>query len=78
MNHAPSATRRRLLGIGFLLVVVLFVAWSITTFNKTFKDVVMVDLITDTVGNALPANADVKARGMIVGEVRAVRCRRCR
>ncbi|KIQ18334.1 mammalian cell entry protein [Rhodococcus sp. Leaf7] len=67
----PSATRRRLLGIGFLLVVVLFVAWSITTFNKSFKSVVMVDLVTDTVGNALPANADVKARGMIVGEVRS-------
>lgn len=71
MNHAPSATRRRLLGLGFLLVVVLFVAWSIATFNKTFKDVVFVDLATDTVGNALPANADVKLRGMIVGEVRS-------
>ncbi len=71
MTHAPSATKRRLLGVGFLLVVVLFVAWSIASYSKTFKSVVMVDLVTDTVGNSLPANADVKARGMIVGEVRS-------
>ncbi|AMY17751.1 MULTISPECIES: MCE family protein [Nocardiaceae] len=71
MNHAPSATKRRLLGVGFLLVVVLFVGWSIASYSKTFKSVVMVDLVTDTVGNSLPANADVKARGMIVGEVRS-------
>ncbi|MBY6350935.1 MCE family protein [Rhodococcoides corynebacterioides] len=71
MNHAPSATKRRLLGVGFLLVVVLFVGWSIASYQKTFKSVVMVDLVTDTAGNALPANADVKARGMIVGEVRS-------
>jgi phospholipid/cholesterol/gamma-HCH transport system substrate-binding protein len=66
-----SATKRRLIGVGFFLVVALFVAWSITTYNKTFKDVVDVSLVTDTVGNALPANADVKIRGMIVGEVRS-------
>ncbi|MGB3773600.1 MAG: MCE family protein [Rhodococcus sp. (in: high G+C Gram-positive bacteria)] len=71
MSSGSSALKRRSLGVGFLLVVVLFVAWSITSFNKTFKDVVMVDLVTDSVGNALPLNADVKARGMIVGEVRS-------
>ncbi|OZD21981.1 mammalian cell entry protein, partial [Rhodococcus sp. 06-156-3C] len=29
------------------------------------------DLVTDSVGNALPSNADVKVRGLIVGEVRS-------
>ena len=41
MNHAPSATKRRLLGVGFLLVVVLFVGWSIASYSKTFKSVPM-------------------------------------
>ncbi|WP_033188840.1 MULTISPECIES: MCE family protein, partial [Nocardiaceae] len=36
-----------------------------------FKKVVSIDLVTDSVGNALPSNADVKVRGLIVGEVRS-------
>lgn len=48
-----------------------FVGWSVTSYKKTFDEVVSVDLIADSVGNALPSNADVKVRGMIVGEVRS-------
>ena len=70
MIQSTSKLRRRLLGVGFILVVVLFVGWSIASYEKTFKSVVDVDLVTDTVGNSLPANADVKVRGVIVGEVR--------
>lgn len=71
MITSTSKLRRRILGVAFFLVVALFIAWSIATYQKTFKPVVNVDLITDTVGNALPANADVKIRGVIVGEVRS-------
>ena len=60
-----------MLGALLIVAVILFVGWSVTSYNKTFKEVVSVDLITDSVGNALPLNADVKVRGLIVGEVRS-------
>ncbi|MCD2145466.1 MCE family protein [Gordonia paraffinivorans] len=65
--------RRRLLGLVFFVVVAIFFAATITKFNKTFQDFTDVTLVTDSTGNALPANADVKARGMVVGEVREVK-----
>ncbi|MGB2948022.1 MAG: MlaD family protein, partial [Rhodococcus sp. (in: high G+C Gram-positive bacteria)] len=71
MIDSTSRLRRLLLGLAFFLVLILFLGWSITSYNKTFKEVVSVDLITDSVGNALPLNADVKVRGLIVGEVRS-------
>ncbi|MBY3988977.1 MCE family protein [Rhodococcus fascians] len=71
MTGAPSPVQNRLLGIGLVVLIVVFVGWSVTSYNKTFVDVVTVSLETDSVGNALPRNADVKVRGMIVGEVRS-------
>ncbi|KZE99133.1 MULTISPECIES: MCE family protein [unclassified Rhodococcus (in: high G+C Gram-positive bacteria)] len=71
MTGSPSPVQNRLLGIGLVVLIVMFVGWSVTSYNKTFKDVVTVSLETDSVGNALPRNADVKVRGMIVGEVRS-------
>lgn len=71
MIDSPSRLRRLLLGLAFFLVLILFLGWSITSYNKTFKKVVSIDLVTDSVGNALPSNADVKVRGLIVGEVRS-------
>jgi len=65
-----SVLRRRVLGVIFFLVVALFLYITIAFYNKTFTKVVEVDLRTDSIGNALPLNADVKARGVIVGEVR--------
>ncbi|WP_430333838.1 MCE family protein [Rhodococcus sp. ACT016] len=70
MIETPSKLRRRILGLVFFLVLALFVGGTIASYNKTFKSVVEVDLVTDSVGNALPRNADVKVRGLIVGEVR--------
>ncbi|MBM4475835.1 mammalian cell entry protein, partial [Rhodococcus hoagii] len=70
MIESPSKLRRRVLGVAFFLVLALFLGGTIASYNKTFKHVVKVDLVTDTVGNALPRNADVKVRGLIVGEVR--------
>lgn len=72
MNESPSILRRRVLGVVFFLVLALFLFVTIGIYNKIFKEVVKVDLITDSVGNALPTNADVKARGVIVGEVREI------
>ncbi|WP_305092453.1 MCE family protein [Prescottella sp. R16] len=71
MIEHPSKLRRRILGVAFFLVLALFLGGTIASYNKTFTPVVKVDLVTDTVGNALPRNADVKVRGLIVGEVRS-------
>ncbi len=71
MIDSPSRLKRLLLGLAFFLVLILFLGWSVTSYNKTFKKVVSIDLITDSVGNSLPSNADVKVRGLIVGEVRS-------
>ncbi|GAC67912.1 MCE family protein [Gordonia soli] len=65
--------RRRLLGLAFFVVVALFLAGTILKFNDTFTSFKDVTLTTDSTGNALPANADVKARGMVVGTVRDVK-----
>lgn len=63
----------RTYGIVFLLVLALLVGLSVAIYNKAFVDVVNVTLETNRVGNQLAPPADVKLRGMIVGEVRAVR-----
>lgn len=66
-----STLRRRVLGLVFFLVLALFLFVTIAMYNKSFKKVVEVDLLTDSIGNALPRNADVKVRGVLVGEVRS-------
>ncbi|MCQ4121782.1 MlaD family protein, partial [Rhodococcus tibetensis] len=71
MSNTTSVVGRRILGLVFFLVLALFLAVTIGMFNKTFTKVVKIGLVTDTVGNALPPNADVKVRGLIVGEVRS-------
>ncbi|QTJ67112.1 MCE family protein [Rhodococcus sp. ZPP] len=71
MISTTSIVGRRVLGLVFFLVLALFLAVTIGMFNKTFTKVVKIGLVTDTVGNALPPNADVKVRGLIVGEVRS-------
>lgn len=63
---------RRLAGLGFFLAVIVFVGGSTLVYSRTFESTVDVTLATDSVGNALPPNADVKIRGVIVGDVRAV------
>jgi phospholipid/cholesterol/gamma-HCH transport system substrate-binding protein len=62
----------RVYGVVFLLVIALLVAFTVAVYNKTFVHVVHVTLQTDRVGNQLAPPADVKLRGMIVGEVRSV------
>lgn len=71
MIHSPSTFRKRILGVLFFVVLVLFVWGSIAMYNKDFTPIVKVDLVTDSIGNSLPDNADVMVRGVIVGEVRS-------
>ncbi|HEX6341122.1 MCE family protein [Umezawaea sp.] len=65
--------RHQALGVAFLLVAALFVAGSIGVYRKVFTSVVLVRLEATGVGSQLQRGADVKIRGVVVGEVRAVR-----
>lgn len=68
----PLAVQR---GVGLLFVVVLggLVALSVALYQKAFTPVVMITVQADRIGNQLSKGADVKARGLLVGEVREVR-----
>jgi phospholipid/cholesterol/gamma-HCH transport system substrate-binding protein len=62
----------KLLGAAFLAMAIFFLWITYAFFTKAFVDYDNVTLTTDTTGVNLPRNADVKLRGMIVGEVREV------
>jgi phospholipid/cholesterol/gamma-HCH transport system substrate-binding protein len=68
-----TTLRRRTLGVAFLAVIVLFLGLTVALYDNVFTDVVKVTLKTDHIGNQLQTASDVKVRGLIVGEVRAVR-----
>ncbi|HSV38851.1 MAG TPA: MCE family protein [Nocardioidaceae bacterium] len=59
----------RTLGTAFLAICVLFVWFTYAVFTKQFSDYDLVTLKASKVGLQLPARADVKIRGVIVGEV---------
>ena len=63
----------RAAGVAFLLVLALAVAFAIGAYAKVFTPVVRVSLETDRIGNQMQELADVKIRGVLVGEVRSVR-----
>ncbi|MET9491846.1 MCE family protein [Nocardia sp. NPDC006630] len=69
--RSTEKIRSRTLGVLFFVVVALFLWTTIAIYNKQFVESVRVNLLTDTVGNALTRNADVKVRGVMVGEVRS-------
>ncbi|MBK5307680.1 MAG: MCE family protein [Frankiaceae bacterium] len=64
--------RLRLSGVAFLVVIGLLVALTVALYQKAFTPVVKVTLQANRIGNQLSAPADVKLRGLIVGEVRSV------
>ncbi|MFW0788742.1 MCE family protein [Gordonia sp. CPCC 205333] len=65
--------RRRLLGLAFFLVIALFLGGTIMKFQGAFTTTDDVTLKTDSAGNSLSPNADVKARGMVVGTVKEIK-----
>lgn len=72
MSGFLAGLRERAFGVAFLLVVALGVALSVAAFEKVFTDVVTVTLRTDRIGSQMQEAADVKIRGVIVGEVRTI------
>lgn len=65
--------RYQIYGMIFLVIAAMFVVLSVAFYRKTFTSVVPVTLETDHLGNQLRTGADVKLRGLIVGEVRDIR-----
>jgi phospholipid/cholesterol/gamma-HCH transport system substrate-binding protein len=59
----------KLLGIVFILILLAGVWFTYAVFSKKFTDYDEVKLQTSTIGLQLPTRADVKIRGVIVGEV---------
>ena len=59
----------KVLGVLFIALVLLGVYLTYATFTKKFTDYQEVTLETSTIGLQLPLRADVKYRGVIVGEV---------
>jgi virulence factor Mce-like protein len=73
----PLVTGRRrvkqqLAGLLFLGVLAGTVALAIALYQKAFTPVVMVELQTTSIGNQLSTGGDVKARGLLVGDIREV------
>ncbi|WP_198668684.1 MCE family protein [Streptomyces triticisoli] len=66
------ALRLRLYGITFIAVLALLLSLSVAVYRQAFTSVVRVTLQADSLGNQLDPRADVKLRGLLVGEVRAV------
>lgn len=65
--------KRRLLGLLLLGLVVSLIALSIAIYNKVFTPTVDITLRAESIGNQLQVQSDVKERGVIVGDVKAVR-----
>lgn len=61
----------KLLGVAFILLLVAGVWFTYAIFTKKFAEYDEVKLQTSEIGLQLPARADVKVRGVIVGEVLA-------
>jgi phospholipid/cholesterol/gamma-HCH transport system substrate-binding protein len=71
-RSVAAASKHQVLGIAFLALLLMFVYLTYAIFTKKFVDFVPVRLKTSNVGLQLPALADVKIRGLLVGDVREV------
>ncbi|WP_145880590.1 MCE family protein [Streptomyces sp. BK340] len=64
--------RLRLYGIAFIVVLALLLSLAVAVYQQAFSSVVPITLEAGTLGNQLDPRADVKLRGLLVGEVREV------
>ncbi|MQY16021.1 hypothetical protein SRB5_62130 [Streptomyces sp. RB5] len=66
---------RRAAGLVFLLVLAVLVWLSVAIYDKQFTDTVTVTVETSSVGNEMHPYAEVKMRGVVIGEVREIETR---
>ncbi|NKZ08964.1 MCE family protein [Actinomadura latina] len=69
---AAGTVPRRLAGVAFLLVPLLLIWLSVAVYDKKFTRVSWVTLETASAGSEMHPHADVKLRGVVVGEVREI------
>lgn len=69
---ARGMVSRRLAGVAFLLVPLMLVWLSVAVYQKRFTEVSWVTLKTASAGSEMHPHADVKLRGVVVGEVREI------
>jgi virulence factor Mce-like protein len=71
---ATGVVRRRVQGVAFLAIVAALLALTVVVYNKAlpWQSTVDVTLHTKKIGHQMIVPADVKLRGIIVGQVRAV------
>ena len=69
MRRAFPALGARVYGVVFLLLCLLAVWFTSAIFTKAFSEYDEVTLQSSNIGLSLPRRADVKIRGVIVGEV---------
>ena len=68
-RNAFKSMGPRVYGVAFLVLCVLFVWLTYAIFSKKFVSYDNVTLLSSNIGLSLPERADVKIRGVIVGEV---------
>ncbi|WP_345659356.1 MCE family protein [Streptomyces venetus] len=64
--------RLRLYGVVFIAVLASLLSLSVAVYQQVFTPAVRITLEADSLGNQLDPRADVKLRGLLVGEVREV------
>jgi phospholipid/cholesterol/gamma-HCH transport system substrate-binding protein len=69
---AVRVLRLRVYGLVFIAVLALLLSLAVAVYQQAFTPVVRVTLEADSLGNQLDPRADVKLRGLLVGEVREV------
>src|SRR4051794_38570905 len=73
IKRAAANHKRKGQGIAFVVIVLLFFAFVVAAYNKSFIPTIPVSLRTDRIGNQLSLHADVKFRGVNVGDVRELK-----
>ncbi|MFH8220586.1 MCE family protein [Streptomyces sp. NPDC018057] len=73
MSRPSTGTlSRRLAGVVFLVVPALLIWLAVAVYDKQFTDSDPVTVETGSVGNEMHLGAEVKLRGVVVGEVRSI------
>ncbi|NGN65969.1 MCE family protein [Streptomyces sp. A7024] len=68
-NERTVRRRRRIAGVVYLLAPALLIWLSLAVYDKEFRDSDTVIVETATVGSEMNPHADVKLRGVVIGEV---------
>ncbi|MEU3225674.1 MCE family protein [Streptomyces sp. NPDC006976] len=71
-SRVTRTTGRRTAGIAFFLVPAVLIWVSVAVYEKDFTHDATVTVRTSSVGNEMHDNADVKLRGVVVGQVRDI------